>query len=145
MLDVITACRAPEGGKGTCGVFVPAHSLPELPGVFLTDVLDPIDRYEEKHGVIVTHGVSGMRITKAETIAIAAFRVKRLAAVSLAFEIDWLRKVPVLKKNRRQMAAVKWALDPVAAMFNAPCPDAINVCMGRPGRVPDHVLTTLLG
>ena len=145
MLDILTTCRAPEGGKATCGVIVPAHSIPAVPGVFLTSVLDPLDQYEEEHGVIITHGATGMRITKAENVRIAANVVRRLAAVTFAFEIDWTRKVPVLKKDRRRMAAVKWAIDPVTAMFNAPCPDAIPTCMGRPGRVPDHVITVLLG
>jgi hypothetical protein len=145
MLDVLTACRAPEGGKSICGVFVPAHAIPELPGVFLTDVLDPLDAYEEKNGVIITHGATGMRLARVENVRIAARTVRRLAAVSFAFEIDWTKKTPVLKKDRRRMAAVRWALDACAAMFNAPCPDAIPTCMGRPNRVPDHILTVLLG
>lgn len=141
MIDILSTCA----DKGQVfAVVTSGHPVPGLPGLFLIDPLHPIDSHDEKHGVEVVHGASGKRVTKAENGDIMARRMRRLQAVTLVFGIDWSKRAPT-RKTGRQANAVRWALDPVAAMFGAPCPDAIETCMTSPVKPPDHVVTTLLG
>ncbi len=147
MLDILTTCTAPAPQKGLCGILVHGHPVPGLPGLFLIDPVFPLDAHDAENGVDVIHGATGRRLTSAENGNIAARRMTRLAAVSTVFGIDWEKRTPVLKRDRRRMAAVRWALDPVAAMFNAPCPDAVETIMaeGLSATVPDATVRVLLG
>lgn len=132
-------------GKDRFGVFVEGIPATNLPGLYFTRPLDPVDPLDDREWVL-THGLSGYVVTRAENVKIMARRAARLAAVSQVFGIDWTQKA-VTKRDRRRMAAIRWALNPVAAMFGAPCPDAIETVLAmRPGlRPPETVVAVLLG
>lgn len=132
-------------GRDRFGVFVEGIPAPNLPGLYFTRPLDPVDPLDDREWVL-THGLSGYVVTRAENVRIMARRAARLSAVSQVFGIDWTQKA-VTKRDRRRMAAIQWALSPTAAMFNAPCPDAIETCMAMdPEQRPsDDVLGVLLG
>lgn len=135
-------------GKGRTreGVVVDGIPATNLPGLYFTRPLDPADPVEDREWVI-THGASGYVVTRAENVKIAARRAARLSAVTRVFGIDWTAKTPVAKRDRRRMAAVRWAIDPVAAMFGASCPDAIETIMGNglSGTISDSDVRILLG
>lgn len=130
-------------GKDRFGVFVEGIPSPDLPGLYFTRPLDPVDPVDNREWVL-THGFSGYVVTRAENSRIMARRASRLDAVSQVFGIDWTQKA-VTKKERRRFAAIRWAVDPVAAMFNAPCPGAIEEAMAADVKPSDATLTVLLG
>lgn len=143
---VLAAAVDPADPKKTVYVAVRGRET-EVPGMFLTDPVEP----EEGVACYVTHGATGLRLGRGwERTEFAARHMVRLAAVSRAFGIDWTEADPIKRRKRggaARLAASKWALDPVAKMFNAPCPGGVEEVMatGRAADFPEHLVAVLAG
>lgn len=142
MESIVIAAIGDVDPKGYVGVVVDGEPVPDIPGLYITGPLDPVEGQGE---VVVTHAPTGLQVKRYETRKIAARHCARLHAVSVLHGIDWTKTRPIAKRERRKMAAVRWALDPVAAMFRASLPFAVPDCMEARPPLPDHLVRILLG
>lgn len=142
MEPIIVAAVGDFDAKGYVGVTVDATPVDNLPGLYFTQPLNPVEGQPE---VVITHGPTGLQVKRYETMMIARRHAARIHAVSVLHGIDWTKVRPIAKRERRKMSAIQWALDPVAAMFRAPLPGVIPDCMEARPRLPEHLIRILLG